>query len=134
MLPMMTGCIAIDVMRSCAAAGKLPARIGPQAAGSWRTLQRPTRVSVVAAKLTGCARGRGIGLEAMMAGSQLRIGGISAWNTAVCRIAAGSWRAETVANANLIRSSELQERYFARSGAVAQIPARCGSRDAHAIH
>jgi ABC-type hemin transport system ATPase subunit len=37
-----TDSIALDVMRFCAAAGKLPARIGPQGAGSWRILQRLT--------------------------------------------------------------------------------------------
>jgi hypothetical protein len=49
------------------AAGKLPARLGPQAAGSWRTLRRLTPVLEVAAMLTSCARGDGIDLAAMMA-------------------------------------------------------------------
>jgi hypothetical protein len=49
------------------AAGKLPARLGPQAAGSWRTLRRLAPALLVSASLTGCARGGGIGLEAMLA-------------------------------------------------------------------
>ena len=48
------------------AAGKLPAQLGPQPAVSWRTLRRLAPVLVVAATLTGCARGGGIGLEAML--------------------------------------------------------------------
>jgi hypothetical protein len=56
------------------AAGKLPARLGPQAAGSWRPLRRLTPVLVVAAMLTGCARG-GIDLAAMMADDNCEQGG-----------------------------------------------------------
>jgi hypothetical protein len=52
------GSIATDVMRSCAAAGKLPRGSHPP---------RLTPVLVVAATLTGCAGGGPIGLEAMMA-------------------------------------------------------------------
>lgn len=49
------------------AAGKLPARLGPQPATSWRALRRIAPVLAVAATLAGCARGGGIGLEAMVA-------------------------------------------------------------------
>jgi hypothetical protein len=59
--------IARDVMRSCALAGKRPARLGPRAAGGWRTLRWLMPVLVAAAMLTRCARDGGIGLEAMMA-------------------------------------------------------------------
>jgi hypothetical protein len=48
-------------------AGKLPARLGPQTAASWHALRRLTPVVLVAATLAGCARGGGIGLEAMLA-------------------------------------------------------------------
>jgi hypothetical protein len=47
------------------AAGKPPARLG--SSSSWRTLRRLAPVLVVAATLTACARGGGIGLEAMLA-------------------------------------------------------------------
>ena len=49
------------------ATGQLPARLGPQAAGGWRTLLGLAPVLLLAATLTGCARGGGIGLEAMLA-------------------------------------------------------------------
>ena len=48
------------------AAGQLPGRLGPQAA-TWRAVQRLAPVLLVASVLAGCARGGGIGLEAMMA-------------------------------------------------------------------
>jgi hypothetical protein len=50
-------------------AGKLPARLGPQASASWRALRRLAPVVAVVATLGGCARGGGIGLEAMVADS-----------------------------------------------------------------
>jgi hypothetical protein len=49
------------------AAGKLPAWLGPQPATSWRALRRIAPSLAVAATLAGCARGGGIGLEAMVA-------------------------------------------------------------------
>jgi hypothetical protein len=52
------------------AAGKLPARLGPQALASWRTLRRLAPALLVAAAVAGCARGGGIGLEAMIADQQ----------------------------------------------------------------
>jgi hypothetical protein len=51
-------------------ANKLSVRLGPQAARSWRALRRLAPVLVVAAMLTGCAHGGGIGLEAMIADQQ----------------------------------------------------------------
>jgi hypothetical protein len=51
-------------------ANKLPVRLGPQAARSWRALRRLAPLLVVAATLSGCARGGGIGLEAMIADQQ----------------------------------------------------------------
>jgi hypothetical protein len=47
--------------------GKLPTRLGQHSGTSWRTLRRLAPVLVVAATLAGCARGGGIGLEAMVA-------------------------------------------------------------------
>jgi len=57
------------------AAGKLPARLGP--AASWCVLRLLAPALLVAATLTGCARGGGIGLEAMLADHNWRAGWLS---------------------------------------------------------
>src|SRR5260370_30725548 len=49
------------------AAGKLPARLGPQVTTWAAALRRIAPILLAAAALTGCARGGGIGLEAMLA-------------------------------------------------------------------
>jgi hypothetical protein len=71
------------------ATGKLPARLGPQAVGSWRTLRRLLPVLLVAL-LTGCARGGGIGLEAMVADHNCEQAGyqLGTPGYANCRVAA----------------------------------------------
>jgi hypothetical protein len=69
------------------AAGKLPARLGP--ATSWRALRRIAPVLVIAAVVAGCARGGGIGLEAMIADQQCEQAGyaIGTPEYAQCRMA-----------------------------------------------
>jgi hypothetical protein len=70
------------------AVGKLPARIGPQSSTNWRALRRLAPVLVVPAMLTGCARGGGIGLEAMIADQQCEQAGygIGTPQYAACRM------------------------------------------------
>jgi hypothetical protein len=70
-------------------ANKLSVRLGPQAARSWRALRRLAPVLVVAAMLTGCAHGGGIGLEAMIADQQCEQAGyeIGTPEYAQCRMA-----------------------------------------------
>ena len=70
-------------------AGALPTRLGPQAAGSWRALQRLAPVLLVASVLTGCARGGGIGFEAMLADHNCEQGyHVGTQEYANCRMAA----------------------------------------------
>jgi hypothetical protein len=70
-------------------ANKLSVRLGPQAARSWRALRRIAPVLVVAAAVAGCARGGGIGLEAMIADQQCEQAGyeIGTPEYANCRMA-----------------------------------------------